>query len=218
MTELTENMANEDTDTSQTQETSFSQEDVNKLIAQRVERERNKFEKKYSGVDLDLYSKLTAQEEKKALNEKKARGEFDAILKDTVQKKDSVISTLEQELKNIKVNGALLSSASTNKAVNPDQVVALLQSQVKLNDGQVEIIDSNTSQVRYTETGDLMQVDDLVGEFLQANPHFVQAGPRGSGTSNAIGNNAPSAVDLDSLDMTKAADREVFKKLQANRI
>jgi hypothetical protein len=213
---ITENLVEQGTDTvEQNQGKSFTQEEVNKLVAQRVDRERNKYDKKYSGIDVEHYDKLVSQEAKKLLNEKKARGEFDSILKDTVTKKDAVISNLEQELKNIKVNGALLSSASTNKAVNADQVVALLQSQVKLHDGHVEIIDGN-NQPRYTESGDLMQVDDLVSEFLQTNPHFVQAGPKGSGTTNAISNNAHGVVDLDTLDMTNPLDRQKYKDAKAN--
>jgi len=209
-TEL-KNMVNEDTDTSQTQETTFSQEDVNKLIAQRVDRERNKFEKKFSGVDLDLYSKLVEQKEKKEINEAKARGEFDKLLKDTVTKKDTVINNLENELRNIKVNGALLNEASTRKAINPDQVVRLLSDRVKLTDGQVEVLDDN-GQPRYTEGGDLMGVHDFVGEFLQSNPHFVQAGPKGSGTSNAMTAQQPTNndFDLESLDMNNPIDRAKY--------
>jgi len=219
MTEPTVNEAAiEDTETSLEQnqvEKTFTQDEVNKLITQRVDRERNKYDKKYGSIDVEHYEKLIAQEEKKALNEKKARGEFDSILKETVTKKDAVISNLEQELRNIKVNGALLNEASARKAISPEQVVRLLGDRVKLNaeDGQVEVLD-DTGKPRYTEAGDLMGVHELVGEFLQSNPHFVQAGPKGAGTSNAMSAQQPvsNGFDLEALDMNNPEDRAKYKE------
>lgn len=212
MTEPTVNEAAVETQTTeQTEVKTFTQDEVNALVQQRVDREKNKYQKTYGNVDLDLYNKLVEQKEKKEINEAKARGEFDKILKETVTKKDTVINNLENELRNIKVNGALLNEASARRAINPDQVVRLLSDRVKLNDGQVEVLDDN-GQPRYTESGDLMGVHDFVGEFLQSNPHFVQAGPKGSGTSNAMEAHKPqnNEFDLEALDMTNPQDRAKY--------
>ena len=197
----TENLDNEVTDTSTTnQEAKFTQEDVNKLIAQRVDREKSKFNKKYDGIDVDRYNNLVNAEEER---------DIDA-------KKDGVIDSLTTELRDIKVNGNLLSEASAKHAINPNQVVQLLQGQVKLNDGSVEVLDSSTQQVRYTESGDPMQVSELVQEFLQTNPHFVQAGPKGSGTGN-VTDTGGNTFDPTQLDMTKASDRAKFKEHQSKQ-
>lgn len=213
----TANLETEVTDTSTiNQEAKFTQEDVNKLIAQRVDREKSKFIKKYEGIDVDKYTNLVNAEEERDINAKKARGEFDEILKQTVAKKDGMIDTLTTELRDIKVNGNLLSEASAKHAINPNQVVQLLQGQVKLNEGNVEVLDSATQQVRYSENGEPMKVSDLVQEFLQTNPHFVQAGPKGSGTGS-VTDTVGNTFDPTQLDMTKASDRAKFKEHQTKQ-
>ena len=69
----------------------------------------------------------------------------------------------------IKVDGALLNSASTKKAINPEQVVRLVRDQVKMSEtGSVEVIDSKTGQTRYSDTGEALSVDGLVDEFLKS--------------------------------------------------
>ena len=214
-TETTDQTATQEgTDTSLNQEATFTQEDVNKLIAQRVDRVKNQCEKKYSSVDIDQYNTLVTADEERVVEAKKARGEFDDLLKQTVAKKDDMINSLNSELRDIKINGALLNEASQLKAINPNQVVQLLQGQVKLNSGNVEVLDTTTNQIRYTEDGNTMQVGDLVQEFLQTNPHFVQAGPKGSGSGNVTNINGDT-FDPTQLDMTKASDRGKFKKYQA---
>ena len=206
----TENMeTNEDTGSSQTQETTFTQAEMDKIIQQRLDR----VNKKYANVDIEKYHNLVNAEEAKELDAQKARGEFDEILQNTVAKKDDVIDSLNNGLRNVKINGALLSSASTKNAVNPNQVVQLLTSFVSLNEGNVEILDTN-QKVRYTEEGKPMSPDDLVQEFLQSNPHFVNAGPRGSGSENVAGNNIHD-MDYRKLDMKKASDRALFKEHQS---
>ena len=45
-----------DTQVSEKQDNTLNQDDVNRIVAERVAREKSKFEKKYSGVDLDLYN------------------------------------------------------------------------------------------------------------------------------------------------------------------
>ena len=83
----------------------LSQDEVNRIIADRVERERKKFEKRFEGVDLDRYRSLTEAEEARKLEDQKRRGEFESILKSTVEKKDTAIGQLKQELESIKVDG-----------------------------------------------------------------------------------------------------------------
>ena len=60
-----------------------------------------------------------------------------------------------------------------------------------------------------------MQVSELVNEFLQTNPHFVQAGPKGSGSSTITNTNG-TTFDPTQLDMTKASDRAKYKQHQAD--
>ena len=60
----------------------FSQDAVNKIVAERLAKEKAKYEKKYSGIDLDHYNKLIEKEEKARQAELEKRGEFEKLLKE----------------------------------------------------------------------------------------------------------------------------------------
>lgn len=203
-----------DTQVSEKQENTHSQEDVNRIVADRVAREKLKFEKKYSGVDLDLYKELVEEKDTQRQTDLKKRGEFEEVLKEQAEKFNGKIQQYENELTSIKVDGALLNEASGQKAINPQQVVQLLKGQLKLNEaGTVDVTDQN-GQVRYDEGGNPLKVSKLVNEFLTANPHFVQASPKGSGTGQGIGKQ-DNLVDNDvsKLDMQNADHRKQYAQI-----
>ena len=192
----------------------LSQDEVNRIIAERVQRERAKFEKKYSGIDLERYNELVAQEEQTRLSEMEKRGEYEKLLKEQAEKFNSKISQYEQELHSIKVDGSLLQAASNARAVNPEQVVSLLKNQVKLNEmGNVDVLDAN-GNVRYDDDGNPLTPNALVQEFLNASPHFVSAGPQGSGTGQGVGKQTPVVeTDISRLDMNNPAHRKQYAEL-----
>lgn len=210
----TENQVAETTGVSESQAQEaklLSQEEVNRIVAERVERERKKFEKKYEGVDLDRYRSLAEAEEARKLEEQKRRGEFESILKETVGKKDAAITQLKQELESIKVDGNMLNAASSARAVNPQQVVALLKNQVRLGEsGDVEILDPKSNTVRYNDRGEPMSVPELVTEFLTANPHFVAATPAGAGTTSNTRTQGVRKLDVSQLDMKNPEHRRLY--------
>lgn len=202
--------------TAETQEGSkgFSQEDIDRIVKERLTRERQKILKQYEGVDVEKYRALLDQEEKKAQEEQVKRGEFEKILQNTVQKKDTTIQQLQNELKAIKVDGSLLTAASSRKAVNPQQVARLLKDNIRLNaNGEVEIVDES-GVVRYNDQGVHMTVEDLVSEFLTTNPHFVNAGPQGTGTQSNIAkaNGNLGQLDISKLDMNDPKQRAIYKE------
>jgi len=207
----------ESQDTQQTR--AFTQEELDKIVADRIARERGKYEKKYAGIDLERYNKLMEAEEKRIQEEQRARGEFETILKSTVEKKDSVINQLKSELQAVKVDGQLLNIASANRVVNPQQVVRLLKDQVRLAEtGDVEVIDPRTGQLKYSESGDPYAITDLVGEFLRENPHFVAAAPAGAGSrSNVNPGKSNAEVDVSKLDMTKPEHRAIYKEYRKQK-
>ena len=195
----------------------FSQDDVNRIVADRVARERAKFEKQYSGVDLDHYKNLVEAEDQRKKEELEKRGEYEKLLSEQAEKFTGKIKQYENELHSIKVDGTLLNEASSQKAVNPQQVTSLLKGQIKLNEaGAIDVVDGN-GQVRYDEMGKPIQVSQLVNEFLTANPHFVQAGPSGAGSSNGIGKQPVVDNDISKLDMTKPQDRAQYAEIMKNR-
>ena len=199
--------------TTETQDrTGFTQEDVDRIVKERLTRERSKILKQYEGVDVERYRQLTAKEEQLQLEQEKAKGNFEKVLQETVSKKDSAIQQLQRELQAIKVDGSLLSAASGRKAINPQQVVRLLKDNIRLTaTGEVEVVDEQ-GNVRYTETGSAMSAEDLVNEFLNTNPHFVSAGPSGSGSQSSIAQNKQGVIDLARLNMNDPKDRAIYRE------
>jgi len=176
-----------------------------------------RLQKKYEGVDVEAYRSLVQKDEQLKLEEQKRKGEFEKILKETADKAQLKIQTLSSELAKIKVDGALINAASTKKAINPDQVARLVRDQVRMSEaGEVEVIDSKSGQVKYTETGDPMTIDGLVSEWLKSNPHFVTAGPAGGGSKSNTSPEGAKEVDVSKLDLNNPADRAVYKKLRRN--
>ena len=201
-------------ETQESKEIQLSQDDVNRIVAERVARERAKFEKKYSNVDLDLYNELIEKQERQRKQDLEKRGEFEKLLKEQAEKFQGKIHQYENELHSIKVDGALLNEASTQKAVNPNQVVSLLKNQLRLNEaGSVDVVDDN-GQVRYDENGEPLKLSALVNEFLTANPHFKSAGPSGTGTGSGVGKQTPVVDnDITKLDMNNPAHRARYAEI-----
>lgn len=208
-------MENEVEATEQPEAKTFTQEELDRIVADRIAREQRKFEKKLSGVDIDEAKQLLQQKEAAELERQKERGEFDAILKKTVEKKEAEIQSYKQKLQQTLVDGALLSAASQNNAVSPDQVSALLKSKTRLSeDGAVEVLD-DSGMPRYNDAGDLLSVSEMVGEFLTANPHFVRATAGGSGSKgNAGGSTQKPQSVVDMVANWNEGGREAFAAMK----
>lgn len=193
----------------------FSQEQLDKIIEDRLAKQRRALERRFDGVDPDHYRELTAAEEQKQLEAKKARGEFEQVLKEQAIKHQTTVEQLRNELHAVKVDGALLSAANKLGAINADQVVALLKNQIRLGEsGDVEITDAK-GQLRYTDSGDPYSVDMLVNEFISSNPHFKAATPGGSSTASNVTPNRSSRLDLAALDLTNPANRKLYAEAKA---
>ena len=136
-------------------------------------------------------------------------------MKKTVEKKDQEISAYKSKLQSTLVDGALLSAASSNNAVNPEQVSALLRSNLRLSDdGSVEVLDSNGTP-RYNDSGNLLSTGELVAEFLTANPHFVRASQGGSGSQgNAGGSTQKSLSVADMVANWNDGGKEAFAAMK----
>jgi len=209
-----------ETTQAETTDKTFTQDDVDKIVRDRLDRERKRFEKKYGDVDIDRYRQLTQREEDERIEQQKQRGEFEKILQETVAKKDQQYQELQRQLTEIKVDGSLLNAASSNRAINAQQVSALLRNQVRLGEtGEAEVTDSN-GNVRYTDDGMPMTVNQLVDSFLKENPHFVAAGPSGSGTSSATESASRKGmgnIDPSQLNMNNPEDRKIYKEYMKTR-
>ena len=196
----------------------FTQDELNERVDIRVKREQSTINKKLGVENLEDAINLVKTQKEAEEKQKIQKGEFEEILKSKTQEWNKEKLTLENQLKDIKINKSLLSSASKNKAINPDQVVELLSKNIKLNEnGNVEILDKN-GIARYNKNGELLTTDELVQEFLTQNPHFVTASPSGSGSvSNVVRGELNTSFNIEDLDMSNPRDRERYAEYRKQR-
>ena len=220
-TQATENNVEQVTEvsneTKSAESKAFTEDQVEAIVQRRLERYKKTVSSKLDGLDLEEAKKLLEEKKQKEQELALQRGEFDKVLKETVSKKDTKISALESELQKIRIDETLINTASQLKAINPNEVKALLRSAVKLNDsGNVEVVSENGTP-RYNEKGELMSVNELVAEYLNNNPHHLSATPNGTGSQSGIGGNPLKPFNLANLVLSKAEDRKVYAEHKKQR-
>ena len=196
----------------------FTEDEMNEIVRKRLAKERGIMYKKLGVDDLDVAINAVKTQKQAEEAQKIQKGEFEEILKTRTQEFNKEKENLESQLRDIKINKSLLSSASRNKAINPDQVVELLKNNIQLNEsGNVEILDKN-GIARYSKSGELLTTDELVQEFLTQNPHFVSATPSGSGTvSNVDRQELNKPLNLSELNMNNPEDRKKYAEYRKQR-
>ncbi len=196
----------------------FTEDEMNEIVRKRLAKERGIMYKKLGVDDLDVAINAVKTQKQAEEAQKIQKGEFEEILKTRTQEFNKEKENLESQLRDIKINKSLLSSASRNKAINPDQVVELLKTNMQLNEsGNVEILDKN-GVTRYNKAGELLTTDELVQEFLTQNPHFVSATPSGSGTvSNVDRQELNKPLNLSELNMNNPEDRKKYAEYRKQR-
>ena len=195
----------------------FTEDQVEAIVQRILERYKKTVSSKLDGLDLEEAKKLLEEKKQKEQELALQRGEFDKVLKETVSKKDTRISALESELQKIRIDETLINTASQLKAINPNEVKALLRGAVKLNDsGNVEVVSENGTP-RYNEKGELMSVNELVAEYLNNNPHHLSATPKGTCSQSGIGGNTLKPFNIANLDLSKAEDRKVYAEHKKQR-
>ena len=159
-------------------EMKFTQEQLDKVISSRLEAERRKYEKKLQEEEKQRAEII----KQKQLEEAKTKQDLEKIMQERLKEKEEELSRYKNQIKKEKVDNSILSVASSNNAISPAQVVALLKDEVKYtDDGRIEVVDNN-SNVRYNAKGELLTIEDRVKEFLDSNPHFRQGSLSGSGS------------------------------------
>ena len=196
----------------------FTEDEMNEIVRKRLGKERGIWYKKLGVDDFDVAVKAVKTQKDAEEKQRIQKGEFEEILKTRTQEFNKEKENLESQLRDIKINKSLLSSASRNKAINPDQVVELLKGNIQLNEsGNVEILDKN-GIARYSKSGELLTTDELVQEFLTQNPHFVSATPSGSGTvSNVDRQELNKPLNLSELNMNNPEDRKKYAEYRKQR-
>ena len=199
------------------QEPMIAQSELDKIIEKRLARERAKIEKRFSGIDPDEARKLLDEKEKRELEMKKERGEFETVLKETVTKKDAIIAQQKAELKAVRIDDELLKEASNQQAIKPQQVVNLLKNRVQLgDDGKPEIIGENNAPM-YNDKGEPLSIKEYVEQFLNDNPHFKVASPSGAGSKSSVGGDTPKPLNLAELNMNNPEDKARYMEYRKEK-
>jgi hypothetical protein len=189
----------------------YTQEEVDNMMARMRGSLEKKLLKPYQDLgDPDELRSIKSDWEQKQQEQQIKRGEFEKTLQELAAKKDSEIQKRDSVIKEYKINTPLLSAAAQFRAVNAEQVKALLSNQVRLNqDGDVEVVDDKGS-IRYNDKGEPWSVNDLVKTFLDSNPHFVSPTPSTTNSKSSISAPNSGRVDISKLDMKNPEDRKRY--------
>jgi hypothetical protein len=190
----------------------YTQQEVDNMMARMKGSLEKKLLRPYEDLgDPESLRQLKADADQRQQEQQLKRGEFERTLQEMAAKKDAEISKRDSVIREYKVTAPVLNAAAKYRAVNPDQVRSLLQSNLRLNsEGDVEIVDA-TGAVRYADSGAPFAVEDLVREFLDSNPHFVSAAPATTNTQSNVGSAAPSnKTDISKLDMKNPEHRKLY--------
>ena len=152
-------------------------------------------------------SKMTGKENKSA-NVNVLAGkekELDKALKEAAKEREHLTGIIAE----MKIDRELVASASRQNSVNPSQVAQLLKNSVWLNDEMTPVVLDNDGEPAINGEGKLMTIDELVGKFLEGNPHFVKAnsGTSGSGAIGFLADNNEKS-EMTSGDLIAAGLRE----------
>ena len=206
-------------DQAQAETKTYSQEEVDNMMARMKGSLSKKLLKPYEDLgDPNELRTLRQQAEEKAQAEAIKRGEFEKTLQELAAKRDAEIHKRDKQITEYKVNSPLLDAAARYKAVAPDQVRNLLANSVRLGEsGEVEVVGTDGA-VRYTDDGKSLSVDHLVREFLDSNPHFVQATASTTQSNSNVLGAKQEKFDLNKLDLTKPEDRAKYTEARRQGI
>ena len=210
-----ETSATEGTDTSQNENQAttktFTQDEVNAILAKTKSQLEKKYSLKYEELgDPDTLKQIVSEHQKSQQEQALKRGEFDRIIQELAAKKDAEIQKRDRVIESFKVETPIVDAAARYRAVNPEQVKALIRNQVRLSaEGEVEVLDDK-GVVRYDDSGKPVSVDSFVQSWLQSNPHFVSAAPATTNTKSNVTANTMKKVDITKLDMKNPEHRKIY--------
>ena len=194
-------------------EQTFNQSQLDNIIKSRLEAEHKKHQR-----TLDEAKKAEQEAFKeKEVKEAKSKSDLEKVMQQRIAEKDTEILKFKTEIKKERIDNSVLSVASKMNAINPQQVVDLLKTEIKLNDdNRIEILDNNTN-IRYNEKGEPLTIEQRVKEFLDANPHFSQGSKSGTGSQSSIEGKTVKPFKISDLDMSKQEDRAKYAEYRTER-
>ncbi len=203
----------QETQSQETKTMSFTQQQLDNIIKTRLEAEKKKHEKDLQAIKNKEAEILKEKEVKEA----KSKAELEKLMQNRIAEKDAEILRMKSEIHKERVDNSVLSVASKLNAINPQQVVDLIKSGIKLTDeNRIEILDQNNN-IRYNAKGELLTIEERVKEFLDANPHFSKGSKSGVGSQSSVEGKTVKPFNIQDLDLSKPEDRKAYAEYRKKR-
>ena len=194
-------------------EQTFTQAQLDNIIKSRLEAEKTKHQRQ-----LDEQKKKDDEVLKeKQLQDAKTKAEIEKLMKERIAEKDTELMNMKNMIKKEKIDNSVMSVASKMNAVNPQQIVELMKSNIKLSDdNRIEVLDKHNN-IRYNDKGELLTIEESVKEFLDSNPHFSKGSLSGVGSQSSVEGKTIKPFNIQDLDMSKAEDRQKYAEYRRKR-
>ena len=194
-------------------EQTFTQAQLDNIIKSRLESEKTKHQRQ-----LDEQKKKDDEVLKeKQLQDAKTKAEIEKLMKERIAEKDTELMNMKNMIKKEKIDNSVMSVASKMNAVNPQQIVELMKSNIKLSDdNRIEVLDKHNN-IRYNDKGELLTIEESVKEFLDTNPHFSKGSLSGVGSQSSVEGKTVKPFNIQDLDMSKAEDRQKYAEYRRKR-
>ena len=194
-------------------EQTFTQAQLDNIIKSRLEAEKTKHQRQ-----LDEQKKKDDEVLKeKQLQDAKTKAEIEKLMKERIAEKDTELMNMKNMIKKEKIDNSVMSVASKMNAVNPQQIVELMKSNIKLSDdNRIEVLDKHNN-IRYNDKGELLTIEESVKEFLDTNPHFSKGSLSGVGSQSSVEGKTVKPFNIQHLDMSKAEDRQKYAEYRRKR-
>ena len=211
--QTTENKQEETPVVEKAPEQTFTQAQLDNIIKSRLEAEKTKHQRQ-----LDEQKKKDDELLKeKQLQDAKTKAEIEKLMKERIAEKDQELLNMKNMIKKEKIDNSVMSVASKMNAVNPQQIVELMKSNIKLSDdNRIEILDKHNN-IRYNDKGELLTIEESVKEFLDANPHFSKGSLSGVGSQSSVEGKTVKPFNIQDLDMSKPEDRKKYAEYRKQR-
>lgn len=192
----------------------YTQKELDDMMARTRSSVQKKLASKYEDLgDPDELREIVSQHRKQQQDQQVKRGEFDKILQELASKKDAEIQKRDRIIEEFRLNTPVIDAAARHRAINPEQVKALVRNNIRLNqDGEPEVVDRE-GKVRYDDSGRPLTVESYVQEWLQANPHFIQPTPATTATRSSVAA-ARDKLDVTKLDMKNPEHRKIYAEFR----
>jgi len=164
-------------------------------------------EAKFEGVDTDEYKTMLTQKEEIEKRKLEDKGNYEQLLAESTRRSEAQLQKAQETGSSWKtryekqvVDNVLISAASSS-AINAQEAVTLLRSEVNFqvtDSGDVEIL-GRDGQVVLTENGTPATPKEVTASFLAKRPYLCK--PVGGGTGSS-GGSAPRSKQSNGIDET----------------